>query len=801
MSGQKYIAVLTFLIVSVSAQIKVSSEIQKLSDKFLSGEIISEITTGTNTALAKTGTNSDKQLILYFNEFPSDDQIAKLEAEGVKVYPESWTPPVGNHPMGFLIATTSSEGIVKAAEQSFVKKIDLNKTMDMPMTNLTGAEIGANIVSSNGYTGKGIKIAILDSGLDTEPFNENLPANIEKKDYSSYPSSIDDNVENQITGHGTHVTGIAAGTGNSSLYNTENGGGKYKGVSSESDLVFLKIGNDFNGGATSGAIIAALDAAVNVYHANVINLSYGGWDTYHDGSSSKEQKVDWCYSQGVPVFVAAGNEGNSKRHYSGSVAGKDSSDFIRVNVTNANSIETYLAFNMVWQDGSERSQMILKIYDSNKNLLNDVIVYPTTQSSRGTESQISYRYNSVPAGNSFFYLKVVNYSSLNNVFHLYEHFGNGKVAFDNPDPNYTIISPANADYAFAVGSYNIRKEWLDALNETGYSTENSIGTVSTFSSRGPRIDGLQKPDIVAPGSAVISLRDRDIFTSQNTSWIDDDGLPGGESDFYVMQGTSMASPVCAGAAALLLSKNPDMGVDNLFDALKNGAVKDENSGTNTNLDYGYGKLNVVGAADYLVDLGIASPLPVELTSFSATELTGGKIQLQWQTASEVNNYGFEIERSGTSAKFGSGRETIGFAEGSGNSNSVKSYSFIDKPLPGKHIYRLKQIDFDGACKYSKEVEINVTSPSEFALDQNYPNPFNPVTTIKYSIPAGTENFLPVQLIVYNLLGEEVSIIVNELQPAGNYEVKFNASNLASGIYIYRLSAGNYSVVKKMTLLK
>ncbi|MHC1736586.1 MAG: T9SS type A sorting domain-containing protein [Ignavibacteriaceae bacterium] len=197
-------------------------------------------------------------------------------------------------------------------------------------------------------------------------------------------------------------------------------------------------------------------------------------------------------------------------------------------------------------------------------------------------------------------------------------------------------------------------------------------------------------------------------------------------------------------------------------------------------------------------------LPVELTSFTATT-EKNEVLLIWETATEVNNYGFEVERSLSSHSSSlNGHslsevwETIGFVAGSGNSNSVKDYSFTDKKVAaGKYAYRLKQIDNDGTFEYSKEIEVENLQPSAFDLRQNYPNPFNPGTLIVYSLGFSGN----VTLKLYDLLGNEVALLVNEQKGPGTYEVKFDASGLASGTYIYRLVAGNFVSTKKMVVLK
>ena len=211
----------------------------------------------------------------------------------------------------------------------------------------------------------------------------------------------------------------------------------------------------------------------------------------------------------------------------------------------------------------------------------------------------------------------------------------------------------------------------------------------------------------------------------------------------------------------------------------------------------------------------ATPLPVELSSFSVNAVEGTKAQLQWETATEVNNYGFEIERSIISNEKAQVKsenaeaseverkwEMVAFVEGHGNSNSIKSYTFTDKDMVGgsKFLYRLKQIDIDGTFEYSDAVEIEVL-PTKYELLQNYPNPFNPETNIKFSLPENAK----IAINIYNILGEKVTTLLNEELNAGFHQVNFNTNSagysLASGMYIYTIETKNFSQVKKMILMK
>jgi photosystem II stability/assembly factor-like uncharacterized protein len=188
------------------------------------------------------------------------------------------------------------------------------------------------------------------------------------------------------------------------------------------------------------------------------------------------------------------------------------------------------------------------------------------------------------------------------------------------------------------------------------------------------------------------------------------------------------------------------------------------------------------------------PLPVELTSFT-TNINGNDVTLNWQTNFETNNSGFDIERSITKDQW----MKAGFVEGNGTTNTMSDYTFTDKYLtPGKYKYRLKQIDFNGSFQYFNLTgEVIIGIPDKYELSQNYPNPFNPSTVIRYSL---TKNDFT-SLKIYDITGKEVAKLVNQKQDAGRYEIIFNGSNLASGVYFYELRSGNFVSQKRMLLLK
>ncbi len=200
---------------------------------------------------------------------------------------------------------------------------------------------------------------------------------------------------------------------------------------------------------------------------------------------------------------------------------------------------------------------------------------------------------------------------------------------------------------------------------------------------------------------------------------------------------------------------------------------------------------------YWDDMLLTFVIPVELTSFAAVT-DNRNVTLNWSTATELNNSGFQIERSS-----GSEFQSVGFIAGHGTTTEIQNYSFVDQNVvAGKYSYRLKQIDFNGAFEYSDVVEVEVLGVKEFTLGQNYPNPFNPSTTINFSLAVDSK----VSLRIFDVLGQEVATLVNGQLAAGSQRVSFDASSLNSGVYFYRIDADGidgqkFSSTRKMILTK
>lgn len=262
--------------------------------------------------------------------------------------------------------------------------------------------------------------------------------------------------------------------------------------------------------------------------------------------------------------------------------------------------------------------------------------------------------------------------------------------------------------------------------------------------------------------------------------------------------------------ALQFAAEPDWVSNNIF----NGTLFNGNSAgvvlTFSSEDYPFGEYSmdmIVTSNDpsnpslaVPIKMTIQNPVPVELQSFAANT-NRNEVLLNWATATETNNNGFEIER--WNGDNNSGWQKLGFVQGNGTTTSAKSYTFTDRSLTkvGDYYYRLKQIDFDGSFEYSSQVHVTIDKPTSIALLQNYPNPFNPSTTIEFTL---TDKAI-VELSVYSILGELIrDYTFNQLE-AGYHKVSFNASELTSGTYIYQLkvkgSKTDFTSTKKMLLTK
>jgi hypothetical protein len=382
---------------------------------------------------------------------------------------------------------------------------------------------------------------------------------------------------------------------------------------------------------------------------------------------------------------------------------------------------------------------------------------------------------------------IAKYAGTNPGFIKYVYFGSPQGGFEYATNSSTIYGHANAAGAEAVGAaayfetpaYGVNPPLLESFSSAG-------PTAIRFNTAGALISDARadKPEITAPDGT-------------NTTFFGSDYEPDGYPNFF---GTSAAAPHAAAVAALMLNAKSTATPAQIYSKLEATAIDMGTPGFDNNSGFGL----------IQADAAINSLLPVELVSFIASVDHLNSI-LRWETATEINNFGFEIERriigdkDLASTNNGNTTKTLvwskaSFVSGSGTSNSPKNYSFTDRNLhPGRYAYRIKQIDQDGTFKYSQSVEVEVgLVPKVLTLSQNYPNPFNPMTTIEFTLAEDSK----VSLKVFDMLGREVAMLMSrELKAGVLHQETFDVSKLSSGMYIYRLQTGNKSLVKKLMVLK
>ncbi len=311
------------------------------------------------------------------------------------------------------------------------------------------------------------------------------------------------------------------------------------------------------------------------------------------------------------------------------------------------------------------------------------------------------------------------------------------------------------------------------------------------------------PDIIPPARiADLHIADRS-DTSATISWtaVGDDSMSNGPARYYVIRYSTVAPEIPDGndwtwwgAATTQTVSNPPAPADpGVTEMLEVGGLDEATT-------Y-YFRINVVddaGNASGLSNTASGNTTPVELASFTATVTNARQVLLKWTTASETNNLGFSVERK--FAEIDKWAE-VGFVKGAGTTAEEQRYTFIDAPdRTGQWSYRLKQVDADGSFEYSDPINVTIAAPQVFALQQNYPNPFNPTTTISFQVPEKAKGEMI--LIIYDMLGRKVRTLVNEPVKSGYYDFKWdgyddNGVMTASGVYLYRLRAGEFTATKKM----
>ncbi|RMD63590.1 MAG: hypothetical protein D6824_05115, partial [Planctomycetota bacterium] len=542
---------------------------------------------------------------VYVDQQLDANSLGLLQAAGAEIDANLYVPPVpGKHPLGFYLATIPYAAVDAVAAQPFVRRICSVEGALTPLTDVTAQLIGADLVHAGmgvaPLDGSGVKLAIADSGLDlTHP---DIPVPVEAFDMTDGvdPATWGLDVSNTVTDHGTHVTGIAVESGAAS-------GGKYMGMAPGADLYFYKVGDDVTATASEADTIEAICRAKDV-GADVLSMSLGGFSLFMDGSEPLEQAVDAAVAAGMTVVAAAGNEAAKDAHTTAAVPpGGASSDIVFFfDNTFPFAFRKNESFRIVWRDdvpGDLNLHMELVNVPSSASpvLLEDV----ADVSARGTETRQMTLLLTVPPGGGFFTLRLTNAAATGQTPTAHVYALKGAATFSNPDPSTTVLSPALADSAIAVGAWVHRDNWINASGQLiDVSSMWPAGALAGYSSRGPRIDGLLKPDVTAPGCYTIAARDSTPgLADKPENVIDNDGLNlngSGPAQYFARAGTSMAAPVVAGTIALMLQANPTLSPSEVYNALTSTA----GTAATPNNDRGFGMIDALSAVQLAQRIGM-----------------------------------------------------------------------------------------------------------------------------------------------------------------------------------------------------
>jgi subtilisin family serine protease len=536
-------------------------------------------------------------------------------------------------PLDRVVALSESPGV------RFVEASTLNHThLDTSRVMIRADQVH----SGYGLKGAGVLVAVFDTGIDFrhDDFrNSDGSTRIrelwDQTDNSGSPptefgygsawteaqlnTEIDSGsgavTEQDTTGHGTHVAGIAAGNGRAT--GNDQPAGRFVGIAPEADLLVIKGGDDsFGSTDIINGIYYAQARADDWGERVVVNLSLGGHQGPHDGTSLYEQAIDGAADDGVAVVVSAGNEGNDALHGRRTlsmVAPSDSLSFAVGSYTPEDGTENdYVDFDL-WYDGSARIQVTVigptgAIYGpwdtgSNPNPLAGAdgtvdIYFPSTLDSRNDDREALLEVydgtNGITPATGTWKIHLQFLEGSTTDVDLWIFDDTIGAAFTGENSDYSVGMPGTARKAITVGAWVTKKSWTAVDNHNyAYSSDPTVGEIAAFSSRGPTRDGRQKPEIIAPGQGIFSALSADM-TAPADPYIALTGV------HRVSQGTSQAAPHVSGAVALMLQADPTLSVDRIRGDLILSARPDPVYAPAAGLPsttWGWGKLDVLGAVN------------------------------------------------------------------------------------------------------------------------------------------------------------------------------------------------------------
>ncbi|MBU8871704.1 MAG: S8 family serine peptidase [Gemmatimonadales bacterium] len=541
---------------------------------------------------------------------------------------------VGSERGTIATARLPLSSLAQLAEVVGIERIDASRLIYPIMDEaVPGGNVDQVWTGSPAYTGQGVLVGVIDSGIDWthEDFKNNdgttrIKAIWDQHATGTSPAGFPYGVEfteaqinsgtvtqRDYSGHGTHVTGIAAGNGRAS-------GGVYKGVAFEADILVAKPYDDTEGTLPEDMIIDAMNYLAQKAEALgqpiAINLSLGGHFGAHDGSSSQEVVIDDLSGQGVVFCIAAGNDGESKRHDSAAANGGNIIFRVPSYTPEAGNNNDF-AMIEIWVEGNWDASVSLSLagttygpfsggYDDYQpGAAGDVHVFNTEiNGDRCIEIQIGDMLGNELLEGDW----TISFSAGTGTAHAWLTYAtmlSDGVHFPNSDNTYSVAVPSTAIQGISVAAWKSKNSWDSIAGLVGYPPSTSwgqaeLGDRAPFSAIGPGRVGAEKPDISAPGMAIVSCYSAHTIPAADDAWL----LPG--SAYFVAQGTSMASPFACGVVALMLQKDPTLTSLEVKTILRGTAITDVYTGTTWNADFGSGKIDAMAAVSSIIGSGIAN---------------------------------------------------------------------------------------------------------------------------------------------------------------------------------------------------
>ena len=706
-----------------------------------------------------------------------------------------------------------------------------------PSLDLSVPEIGATAVHagtglpplSTGKTGTDAVVGIVDTGIDVTHADflsdygtrivglwDQTAASVHPPDAFGYgrewtPTEIDAGsaTETDSDGHGTHVAGTAAGSGSA----TGNGepAGTFVGVAPDAKLVVVKT--DFYTSSIVDAIDYVFTKAAELNLPAVVNLSLGHHYGPHDGTEATDLAIDALVGPGRIVVAAAGNEQEDGIHAERSIA-RGATEEIRLEVP---SYDPHLGLgnDLVLIDGyyDAESSLQLTVITPSGYAVGPVVpgqtvetatgdgavrvendVYDATTSDRNLHVQIwDDRTGEWPKAGTWSFLLEntspvsagegaqadfwIYYQSLSSIAPPQFDASWGMTA------QKLVASPASADSVIAVAAYVTRTSWQSIDGSTySYNPTPQLGDIAPFSSRGPRRDGVIKPDIAAPGMGIAAALSADHRTSG--AWILPDGV------HFITQGTSMASPHVAGVVALLLDTKGFLSRNEVVSTLSSSARRDPFTGSLPNAAFGAGKVDALAA--------LVGPTPVLLVGFDSSREDDG-VHLRWSTSESMSDLRFQVERANAaeSAEGDAERELVG------TTGRGPDYEIIDTeaPVAVDLTYWLTAVQYDRVVLGPFTVPQSPL-PRDLAVSPPWPSPFSSEVQWTVTLPTASE----LMLDVVDVTGRRVATLENRTLPAGasafTWDGRTDAGDrLGSGVYWLRALSNGKSTTTRLVLVR